>query len=105
MRMTIALLAAVLVLGGSANAQTVKCAHAVTRGEKLICSVKHLRGLDLRTNGHYMMALNVAEPPDYFHLKRTQKTFVAARRSCRSVACLEEVFKRRRYELRDVIYE
>jgi hypothetical protein len=51
------------------------------------------------------MALPAAEPPDYFRLKRGQKRFLAARDTCASVACLEAVFKKRRFELRDVLYE
>ena len=105
MRMTIVLLTMALVFSGSANAQAVKCAHAASQGERLVCSVKQLRSLDQNIHGHYMLALGAAEPPDYARLKSGQKRFVAARRACRSVACLQNVLKQRRYELNHVIYQ
>jgi uncharacterized protein len=97
------LLFAALLWAWPAAAQSVDCDAPQTRDQQLICSDPQLRGLDRRVNGDYRLALLVAEPPDYFRLKRSQPRFLAARDACRSEVCLYAVLEERRDELRAVL--
>ncbi len=104
MRTAITLMA-VLALTATAEAQSVNCGSPSGPGQQLVCANPDLRGMDQRIGGQYRRAIAFGEPPDYFRLKRSQKPYLAARDACRSTACLDRVFKKRRYELRDVLYE
>ena len=94
-----------LALTAGAEAQAVNCGSPRGPGQQLVCRDPQLRGMDRRINGHYLRVITIAEPPDYFRLKRSQRPYLAARDSCRSAACLANVFRKRSYELRDVVYE
>ena len=104
MRISI-ILAAMLFVAGSAEAQTVKCGNPRTLGQRLVCQNPDLRGFDRRNNGDYLRVITYAEPPDYFRIKRSQGRYLAARDACRSVSCLDRVFRKRSYELKHVLYE
>lgn len=104
MRRAITLIA-FLALTATAEAQSVNCDSPRGPGQRLICANPELRAMDRRISGQYLRATAFGEPPDYFRLTRSQKPYLAARDSCSSVSCLDRVFKKRRYELRDVLYE
>lgn len=104
MRISI-ILAAMLVWAGSAEAQTVKCGNPTTVGQRLVCENPDLRGFDRRNNGDYLRIKAFAEPPEYFRLSRSQRPYLAARDACRSVSCLDRVFRKRSYDLKHALYE
>ncbi len=99
------ILASMLALSATAQAQAVNCSHPQSSGQRLICDNPDLLGWSRRINGHYLRVTVMAEPPDYFRLKRGQKPYLAARDACGSVACLMRVFKKRHSELNDIAYE
>ena len=104
MRQAIILIAFLATTAGT-QAQSVNCGHPNGPGQQLVCANPDLRGMDRRISGQYLRAITIGEPPDYFRLKRGQKPYLDARDGCHSVSCLTNVFKKRRYELRDVLYE
>jgi len=93
-RLSAAILAAVMGLGARASAASFDCRRARAPVEKMICSDGQLSDLDARLARSYRRAVDAAA--DAAGVKAAQRSWLATERSkCADVPCLKQVYQQR----------
>lgn len=78
------------------------CRRARTRSERLVCSDEDLAALDRAMSSRFYSALSNADRTTRAELRRSRDRFLAYRDRCPTVACVDEAYRDRMDEIRDI---
>lgn len=78
------------------------CRRARTRSERLVCADGDLAALDRAMSSQFNSALSNADRATRAELRRSRDRFLAYRDRCPTVACVEEAYRDRMDEIRDI---
>lgn len=86
----------------SASRPSFSCANARTRGEIAVCGDDGLASLDRQMSSQFYSAMRSADPEMRAMLQRTRTRFLTYRDQCPSNACIDQTYRGRIREIRDI---
>lgn len=86
----------------SAATPSFNCRVAQSRSERMVCSSDRLAALDRQMSSQFYSALSRGSEPQRADLRRTRDDFLRYRERCGDEPCVEQAYRNRMDEIRDI---